>query len=427
MLLKTMTRLRARHTHSRRQTWKRKVWIWLLLVSGFAVVAPHASAAPPAAIIHPTGLFPDDVQNVQEAVDAGGTILLKATDANGELASFNFGPATTDGGSVLLTNDVVVLGEISDGHMTTIDGGNQSFAGFGLPVNSAFRGIHFNGPRTGAVVMSHSSGFEFSECWVHDVIGLPFYPETKGQAVWMNGPPGGITGRLRIAGNLVEDIHAEVGYGFAIFGYDAEAEIIGNAIFGANTAGILVGLNSQPTQIEDNLIVPGPERFPFGTGGNGIVAVRPTAATGTYRIADNVVVCENPLADGIYLLGVLGGFGEQPVANSVIEKNDVEMHASHFTAIALYGAVSNCVVRNNNIRGTGAYAMQIGAAFLGGPAANNRLIGNNISQFDAVVPSYDWGDMADVFLDVHSQDTVVSGLVGSVIDLGVDNRISAPK
>jgi len=55
------------------------------------------------------------------------------------------------------------------------------------------------------------------------------------------------------------------------------------------------------------------------------------------------------------------------------------------------------------------------------------LIGNNISQFDAVVPSYDWGDMADVFLDVHSQDTVVSGLVGSVIDLGVDNRISAPK
>jgi hypothetical protein len=404
----------------------------LVLASVLAFGGFQASGAPKKAesdvdeVVHPTGVFPDDVHNVQSAVDQGGTILLKATDADGMPAAFNFGPATVDGGGVNLTNDVILQGETVAGHMTTIDGGNTPFLGV-WTVNSAFHEIHFNGPRLAAVRLVISTGFEFTHCWVHAVVGAPVFPELKGQAVWANGPPGGITGALRITDNLIHDTHAEVGYGLAIFGYDAEAIIARNVIFGANTIGILVGLNSQPARIEHNLVAPGPERFPVNSAGNGIAGVIPTAPTGTYHIAHNVVVCKNPLADGIYLAGESDEFIEAPIVNSVIEKNDVEMIDSVFGAITLYGAVWNCTVRDNKIRGTGAYGLGTAAPFLGGPAANNAFYGNNLSHFHAVVPSFDRGDMADVFLDVHTQDTVVRGRVRSVIDLGVNNQISGSK
>ena len=47
------------------------------------LVAGSACAAPAATVVYPTGSYPLDVQNVQAALDGGGTVLLKATDAGG--------------------------------------------------------------------------------------------------------------------------------------------------------------------------------------------------------------------------------------------------------------------------------------------------------------------------------------------------------
>lgn len=392
----------------------------LILASVLAVGGPQASGAPKKAgpevdeVVHPTGVFPGDVHNVQAAVDRGGTILLKATDAAGLHVNFNFGPATDDGGFVDLTNDVVLLGETVDGLMTTIEGGDAPFRGFDDAASSTFRGIRFNGPRLAAVFLFVSTGLEFSDCWVHDTVIM--FSESYGILAG-----GDITGTFLATNNLFENINGEFGVAVKVVGIDADAIIAGNTILGAST-GISVALNSRPMRIEDNFVMPGPL-----FNGNGIAAHAPAAQTGTFSIANNTVICESPFADGIYLLGTTGEFGENPVLNSVVEKNAIEMRDSMFGGITFYGAVSDCTVRNNKIRGTGAYALQIEGPFLGGPAANNTFHGNNLSHFSAVIPSFGRGDMADVFLDVHTQDTVVHGRIRSVIDLGVDNQVSGSK
>jgi hypothetical protein len=63
-------------------------------------------------VVYPSGVFPDDVLNVQAAVDLGGNVLLKATNAAGQPTAFNFGtPEALPDRQVLLTTDVSILGE----------------------------------------------------------------------------------------------------------------------------------------------------------------------------------------------------------------------------------------------------------------------------------------------------------------------------
>jgi hypothetical protein len=126
------------------------------------------------------------------------------------------------------------------------------------------------------------------------------------------------------------------------------------------------------------------------------------------------VICENPGADGILLVGDPAN----PVNNSLIEGNNLTMHDSFFAGISLYGDVSDSLVRANKITGNGAFALQV-AKFIsteGGFALSNTFVGNDIAQFEA--------DIADVFLDVTSANTIITGHSGTVIDLGTHNSIT---
>jgi opacity protein-like surface antigen len=82
-----------------------------------------ANAALAAIVVYPTGDYPTDVQNVQAAVDQGGTVLLKAQNAAGVATAFNFGPPVQGLGFVTLHRDVELLGEQLGATMTTVDGG----------------------------------------------------------------------------------------------------------------------------------------------------------------------------------------------------------------------------------------------------------------------------------------------------------------
>src|SRR6267142_2383777 len=155
------------------------MFVALMIASAVAADAGAPAEVVPDAVIYPTGTSVTDRANLQIAVNAGGTVLLKATSASGVPTAFEFGS-----GRVLLTQDVTILGETVNGHMTTIHRGNQPFRSvFGKPVKSAIRGVHFDGPTSAAVLLTFSRGFEFTDNVVTDVIGAPFFGFSKGQAV----------------------------------------------------------------------------------------------------------------------------------------------------------------------------------------------------------------------------------------------------
>lgn len=403
---------------------KLRKWLCLTLPLTLALVSTEVHATPQQKsptvdeVVYPTGVFPDDLANVQAAVDAGGTILLKATDADGVPTAFDFG-TSDDFVGVELTNDVAILGETVDGQMTTIQGGFAPFRGFDSPVTSAIRGISFHEPYVWAVALVYSNGFEMSKCRILGAFGDP-----GAAGILIIGSIGSITGTILIADNVMRGFQAQFGLGLDLQDYDAEATIVGNEISDVNHTGIFLNANSRPALISDNMIVPGPELPPFGFG-NGIYLGPPSTIGGTYYVGNNVVVCENPNADGIAVEGYPVEFDAYPVVNAIIEKNDVTMYDSFWGAISLYHVVSDSTVRNNKLRGTGAYAMNLSDAFsLGVPVVNNRIHGNNLSHFEATIPSAITGLSADVFLDVHTQNTHVSGHVRTLIDLGVDNKVS---
>ena len=92
------------------------------------------------------------------------------------------------------------------------------------------------------------------------------------------------------------------------------------------------------------------------------------------------------------------------------------MYGSLFGGISLYDDVANNLVRANKISGDGAFALQVGTFIPGSIADSNSFVGNNISHFNS--------NVADVFLDVNSTNTIFKGKSGTVIDLGTGNWVS---
>ena len=386
---------------------------WLILAAALAVAVAHAEAA--TQVVHPTGVFPADVLNVRAAVNAGGTVLLKATDVSGAPLAFNFGPATTAGGRLIVQTDVEILGETVGGAMTTIRGGNAPVTGFG-PVRLVVRGIHFDGPRAAGVLLLITSGAEITGNRVTNVRGFPLFPGVrKGQGIWVTPflALEDIAGTILIADNVVEHVDAESGFGLALAGSAADMTVARNTIRGVNTAGILAVGNSRPVLVEDNDIAPGPGLFPDATAGNGITADGAFESLGLppgapQYIRRNKIVCDNPFADGILVFEVTG---------SVVTKNDVTMHDSFFGGITLFDVTSATVVSDNRVSGSGGFALDIFFVGLNEPVNDgNTFTGNNIARFEASI--------ADVFLDFDTTNTVLVGRSGTVIDLGVGNRVT---
>lgn len=370
-------------------------------------------------VVYPTGSFPADHQAVQTAVNGGGQVLLKAVSEAGEPTVFDFGPPQVGSGFVRLTRDVEVRGEVVNEKRTTIRGGNAPFLGE-LPVRTAVKGIHFDGPRAAAVILAGSAGAEISGNVIHDVVGMPWTPtETKAMGVWVIGQPAGgaapVTGTVTISDNRIADMHGHDGLGLALVGYEADMRVTGNDISGTNFMGILAFAHSGPTWIQDNDVTPGSELYPgFYSVGNGI-QVGPLFAdnfpvpTAPALINNNRVTCANPNADGIVLFG-----GELPLDRSAITNNRVRMSGSGYGGITLYENVSHTVVAANRVWGNGAYAMD-SVAFSGPPQQGNLFFANHTGRFVETV--------ADVYLAPSTEGTWVIGCQGTAVDHGVGNHV----
>jgi len=383
--------------------------------SPFTPMANQLGTVSADQVVYPTGNHHKDVDNVQAAVDQGGTVLLKATNADGQPTAFEFG----NGGGFYITDDVTIFGERSGSAMTTIRGGLAPVRCF-APVYLAVSGIHFEGPRSCAIYIGASAGADLSSNVITGVIGTRFAPKiTKGQGIWivaLGGNPYAISGSIVIADNTIEDVDAVNGYGLALFCFGAEMTIVGNHISGMNTAGILAVLNTETVCVMDNIIVPGPEQYPGDySGGVGIWGA--WSLGGDYYFARNNIICENPEAGGIVVMQPYSLWAPVPEPEVVIERNHVTVHGSWWGGIELVDGVSGAYVGQNRIDGQNAYAIGVWAMeFPEAPMANNVFQVNDVSRFTA--------NLAQYFLYFSTQNTVVLGNSGTVLDLGSGNRVT---
>jgi hypothetical protein len=381
----------------------------LLLMPGVATTADT--------VVYPTGSYPADVQAVQAAADDGGTVLLKATNADGQPTAFAFGPPVDDSGWVELTRDVEIRGERVGQAMTTIRGGFFPIQEY-VQARTAVKGIHFDNPRGGGVFLGASSGANISDNVITDVVGFDwFFAERKATGVWLGGGCCTVSGNVTIARNTIANLDAEDGLGLALVAFEGDVKVIGNDIRGTNFMGILAFDHTGRVTIEDNTVIPGPQRFPgaFFTAGNGI-QVGPLNfffpdPPKPALVVNNRVTCENPFADGIILFGYGNGLHD-----SVVTNNRVEMKGSLFGGITLLLDVSNTLVASNRVRGDGAYALDV---LSGGdpslPNQGNIFVANDTRGFRP--------ELAHVLLDSSSEDTWVIGCQGTVIDEGTNNHI----
>jgi hypothetical protein len=365
-------------------------------------------------IVYPTGSYPADVEAVQAALDGGGRVLLKARNASGQPTAFDFGPPVNTGGWVELTGDVEIRGERQGEAMTTIRGGFFPFQEY-VQARTVVKGIHFDGPRGGGIFMGASSGAEISDNVITDVVGFDWaFGERKGTGLWLGGGCCTVSGTVTIARNRIADIDAEDGIGLALVAFESDLKVVGNDIRGTNFVGILAFAHTGRVTIHGNTVAPGPDLFPgaFFTAGNGI-QVGPLNflfpdPPGPAYVVNNRVTCVNPSADGILLFGYGNGLD-----HSVIANNKVEMTGSLFGGISLVEDVSDTLVAFNEVRGDGAYALDVLGFEL--PSERNMFVGNDTRRFQ---PS-----LAHVWLDPFSEDNWLIGCQGTVLDEGIGNHV----
>ena len=401
--------------------------LWSYSPARASAASGEKKAGGSTTVVYPTGQHPADVNNVQAAVSAGGRVLLKATDAAGVFTPFNFGPAVEGSGTVFLNADVSVRGETVAGRMTTtITGGDAPFRSY-EPVESAFEGLNFEGPRMAAVVVAAADRFEFRRSRVARVVPFHWYTDGgediyKGQGLWV-AVAGESSGAIVIEDNVFEDCGlggAQLGYGLALVTGEAPLRVARNVIRGANFAGIILILPGAETVIEENTIVTGPGDIQPRFSGNGIhlLGAWDRVQDAPVRIRKNELRVEGPEAVGVH------AFGDEvynyKVQNLSVEKNHITV-TNGLAGIGLWGEVVGAEVRNNQLRGDAQYAMLLGAGFFDPTeqSVGNELVGNNIAKFAASV--------ADVFFDTNTLNNVLKGHSGTVIDLGIGNIITGSR
>ena len=380
------------------------------------LVAPAAGAGSHE-VVYPTGVFPADVDNVQAAVDQGGTVVLKATDTTGVPTAFDFGSSDHEGtgAEVRLTTDVEIRGETVGPTTTTITGGWLPL--FGIEkTHTVVEGLNFVGQGLSAMVFIRSSGAVVRNNRVAGVVGTPLphppFPVDffEGRGIKFLGnadPAAAITGRVIVADNVIEDMHADFSDAIVFDQVAADIEITGNSTDVTQSSGVLMIGGSGSVRIADNhfVVQPGPD-FLFG---NGIAIL---GGAESYRIEDNRIVADDFLAEGIFLLGL-----DLPWAGAidrlVLHRNDVTLTNSVFGGITLQGDISGAVGASNRVVGDATFGFDLLAA--AESPHHNRFSDLDLSSFDAVV--------ANVFLDGGTRANTITGDLGQTIDLGTRNRL----
>ena len=394
-----------------------RVIVAALCLALFASLALPAAAARAAGVtvVYPTGDASVDAAHVQLAVNGGGTVLLKATDASGTPTAFDFGPSSFAGSSVTISVDVDLEGETtSSGAMTTIRGGFDPISG-GNGANLTIAGLRFDGAFSDAIFLFDAGSVRIARNRVEHVVGLPIFPGfSVGDGIAVGG---GVD--VTVSDNVVDDVGAALGTGIEQFGARGHVEIARNTVTGVNTSGIettqYVTIPGLGTSIHDNFVRPGPERYAIGSAGTAIEI----NGHGSFTVERNEVVCDNPNAICIFGFG-FSQFRFGPLVGATIQRNTIRLNTDPFGAagVGFIGQVSQAFVAQNKMSGIG-----FAAVFMTGcgcePASaldSDTFLANEIATLQS--------GFVDVFFGVATHRATLVGRSGNVIDRGTDDVIT---
>jgi len=346
-----------------------------------------------------------DVQAVQEAVDKGGTVLLKGT--------FNFG----EKGRVNIKNDVAIMGE-GDGKgtpLTKITGGFWTFHS-PLPTTEplfpgpgpkiTIRNIHFDGTVWTPMHFPYTSGAEISDNKITNVqpFAIPYKWQGGDTLLVMAGAllgtrfvhreeilPG-TTGQLIFANNKVDlkckNPEITMGQGaFFIWTWGASIEVRGNTIRNVSRNSIESLDNYLDEEgrgsvliAENNIVTPAVGiPFPSPATPNGIIVgwfVDMSGGSDPSRTSKITVIRNFVQTNGNTSVGIAC-----LADGAVILGNRVEVKGgSQSKGIAQLG--SNSFVARNKIDGSGAWALQA-AQWKDLKGSQNTFAWNDLSEFKA--------------------------------------------
>jgi hypothetical protein len=414
----------------------------ILIVTMLWMSSGPSNAAPTQTTVYPTGIFPLDAKNVQAAVNAGGTVFLRATNSAGVPTAFNFGtPDPNHGGTtcnvpgvgVNLTTDVAIIGERVGQQMATISGGCRPIFGQ-VPVKSKIEGIDFETPVAAAIILTASTGTEIVGNRINGVKGVLIsvpsgFEISDGDGIDLFGnddPQNAITGHAIITNNTIENLGADFANGVQLDEVAAEVDINGNTVRFpqsngvVNTAGITAFRSHNRVSIVGNDISMGPGNpdafpIPIFVGGDH---------DASYIIAFNNVIDTHPNGDGI---AVTDGDFAEPTQGAQILANHVTLNSSvvgqsgpNFFGTAgvdVFGAVSNSLIAANVIKGTSAFALDVvDGIFSTSIPDSDQLLLNDISGHTSLI--------TDVYFGMDTSDMLFVGRCATDIDQGTDNKIA---
>ncbi len=390
-------------------------------------------------VVYPTGDPSDDVPNVQDAVAGGGTVLLKATDRDGNPTAFNFGqvfPATLqeafdarEENSVNIRRSVRIRGEsldddwaesdddndedLDDEVRTTLEGGFEPFHIVAPGIDVVIEGIDFTCTRykaisvkTGDRVVIRNNRFGKVTFFQTDS-PPPFFPVPRTFGIAVADDTGQLisVGTAEITGNLFDlnpDPSPPCPLPEDAFDPDPSREKLGDtrafAFIGASVDGTVIvrdntirntarlGVNFLDplgkVEVRDNVIDLGPLAASRPLGNLGI-QFQPgffppfDQEGGRALITGNKIICSNPDCRGI----AVGDTSLPRTARAIVKHNHIVMAVPESeTPVLPFAAgielfMSNSVVSDNRIEGRSNFAILVEGDF--GDGVNVNLANDN--------------------------------------------------
>lgn len=364
-----------------------------------------------------------DVAAVQQAIDEGGTVVLRGT--------FRFEGVSLPGPDlpgppitrvILVTRDVVIRGEDA----TLVGGGSAPVGEFQsvFLVNApgddvTIEGLRFENPHNAAIRVVGSGDLRIEGCEVDGVtpttITGPSGLVSGALGIHLiHGPFGAVTirdNRIRMGGSA-EDSTGGIGVVSSV----TSLEVTGNRLSDTTAHGMNLQNVSGPALVERNVIVTGPVGR-NGSEGSFVDAIR-VLGRGEYR------VLRNQLDTGFHNAAVVRVAATE---SAEIRQNEIvaslaadETPGAESAAIQVRGTAIDNDIRANRIRGRGRVALSVVHSEFGpdrpgdtdGNPVGNSFRGNSFEPFDDAVAAVEVG--------AGARDTTIVGGSGILIDNGTN-------
>jgi Right handed beta helix region len=357
-----------------------------------------------------------DVPAVQQAVDAGGTVVLHGT--------FNFVNARLPGplGSqvILVTSGVTILGQDATilGGGSDAPGGQQTVFLVDAPGGDvAIEGLRFVNPHNTAIRVRRSGNLRIAKCQVDGMtpsqVATPGGVQNAALAIHL---PGGSVGAVSILENRFQiggTANDSIG-GIIMTGPADRLLVADNQIVGTTSHGMDLRDVKGPARIERNIVETGTVGR-SGLPGQFVDALR-LIGSGDYVVERNQFDCGFENA-AVVRLGATqkAVIRQNEMTASVPQDNTPGLQSA---GVQVQGSANSNEILENRIKGRGRAAISVIFSDFqldkptgtdGNPSAT-KFQGNNLQQFAPTVATVEIGAVA--------KNTTIDGGSGTLIDNG---------